>query len=51
MNKLLPIPPENKICPICKNIFISFLKLNAKPYITCDECRLKFKFYRAKLKI
>jgi len=38
---LKPIPPEIKTCPTCKLIFLSFLRMDAKQFITCDDCRIK----------
>ena len=36
---LKPIPPEIKTCPTCKLIFLSFLRMDAKQFITCDDYR------------
>ena len=32
MDTLKPIPPEIKLCPYCKNIFMSLLRINGKFY-------------------
>ena len=34
-----PIPPQERICPTCRQTFISRLKMNAEFYKTCSECR------------
>ena len=38
---LKPIPPKLLHCKTCKTNFISYLKMNAEFYKTCDECRHK----------
>ena len=43
MDTLKPLVPEWKKCRICSNYFTSFLKLDATPYITCPDCRLKIR--------
>ncbi len=35
---LKPIPPEERICTLCKHVFSSFLKTNVQQYITCYDC-------------
>ncbi len=39
--KLKPIPQKISYCKICKCNFVSFLRMNAAYYKTCDECRHK----------
>ena len=34
-----PLPPIELVCTICKQTFISRLKMNAENYKTCSECR------------
>lgn len=38
-----PIPLQERICPTCKLIFISKLKMNAEFYKTCGGCRRKIR--------
>ncbi len=38
---LKPIPPKILYYTVCKITFISYLKLNAEFYKTCDNCRHK----------
>ena len=40
---LKPIPPKLLHCKTCKTNFISYLKMNAEFYKTCDECRHKIR--------
>ena len=40
---LKPIPPKLLYCKTCKSNFISYLKMNAEFYKTCDECRYKIR--------
>ena len=40
---LKPIPPKKLYCKPCKSNFISYLKMNAEFYKTCDECRHKIR--------
>ena len=40
---LKPLPPKILYCSVCKTDFISYLKLNAEFYKTCEECRNKTK--------
>ena len=44
MDTLKPLAPERKLCAYCKNIFLSFLKLNGEQFKTCDDCRYKNKY-------
>ena len=38
-----PLPTPVKVCPCCKQPFISRLKMNAEFYKTCDGCRHKIR--------
>ena len=40
---LKSIPPKILYCKPCKSNFISYLKMNAEFYKTCDECRHKIR--------
>ena len=40
---LRPLPAQVKVCPTCRQPFLSRLKMNAKFYITCDGCRHKIR--------
>jgi DNA-directed RNA polymerase subunit RPC12/RpoP len=40
---LKPIPPKTLYCKTCRSDFISYLKMNAEFYKTCDECRHKIR--------
>ena len=48
MDTLKPLAPERKLCAYCKNIFLSFLKLNGEQFKTCDDCRYKNKIQNRK---
>ena len=38
-----PLPPQERVCIICRQLFISRLKMNAEFYMTCDGCRHKMR--------
>ena len=40
---LTPIPPQTRVCHVCKDLFISRLKMNAEFYKSCSECRYKIR--------
>ena len=40
---LKPLPKPILYCTVCKITFISYLKLNAEIYKTCDSCRHKIR--------
>ena len=40
---LKPLPKPILYCTVCKITFISYLKLNAEFYKTCDNCRHKIR--------
>ena len=40
---LKPLPLKILYCSVCKTDFISYLKLNAEFYKTCEECRNKIR--------
>ena len=40
---LKPLPPKILYCSVCKTDFISYLKMNAEFYKTCDDCRHKIR--------
>ncbi len=40
---LKPIPPKILYCKTYKSNFISYLKMNAEFYKTCEECRYKIR--------
>ena len=43
MYTLKPLVPEVRKCKVCGDCFKSYLKLDATPYITCPNCRLKIR--------
>ncbi len=43
IDTLKPIIPKIIPCPCCNIEFVSLLKLNAKPYKICENCRYKIK--------
>jgi len=40
---LRPLPAQVKVCPTCRQPFLSRLKMNAEFYKTCDGCRHKIR--------
>ncbi len=40
---LRPLPAPVKVCPTCRQPFLSRLKMNAEFYKTCDGCRHKLR--------
>ena len=48
---LKPIPPKLLHCKTCKTNFISYLKMNAEFYKTCDECRHKNRLQNRRFRI
>ena len=40
---LAPLPPQERVCFICRQLFISRLEMNAEFYMTCDGCRHKMR--------
>ena len=38
-----PLPAPVKVCPTCRQPFLSRLKMNAEFYKTCDGCRHKLR--------
>jgi hypothetical protein len=52
--RLKPLPRPILYCTVCKITFISYLKLNAEFYKTCDNCmhklRLQNKRFRSSYK-
>ena len=40
---LKPLPPKILYCSVCKSNFVSYLKMNAEFYKTCEECRNRIK--------
>ena len=38
---LKPLPPQNYICSVCKQLFTSMLRVNGKFYKSCNDCRHK----------
>ena len=47
---LKPLPKPILYCTVCKITFISYLKLNAEFYKTCDNCRHKIRVQGRKQK-
>ncbi len=43
IDTLKPLPPERALCAYCKNLFLSFLKLNGEHFKICDDCRYKIR--------
>ncbi len=40
---LKPLPPKETYCTLCKSLFMSYLKMNAEYYKTCENCRKKIR--------